>query len=243
MLTARLILTRAKPNRSTFSPGQSSGSGTSELSEAFGIIKDTVTSLMKTSIIIRDATPRDRYLQASTSTKTPFIDSFDISHVAHKFPKLDLDERQWLKERLGKAITQRRQYLKYCRDHHNRFEELETRQLNQSEGLSDNHTESGPKRDNHADITVKSLPASVFAPTDASTLQISKLKPFEDVSTEAVENTSDTLSQTSYATSVYEKDDGCRMIPPKLKEITDTFPFECPYCWSLQEINNEKLWR
>ena len=93
----------------------------SELNEVFGTVKDMITSLMKLSMIIRDATPRDRYLKAITSTKSPFIDAFDILHVGHKYPKVDTDDRIWLKERLGKAITQRRQYLKYCRDHHSKF--------------------------------------------------------------------------------------------------------------------------
>ncbi|KAL8788384.1 MAG: hypothetical protein Q9195_007342 [Heterodermia aff. obscurata] len=238
---ARLILTEAKPNRSTISPGQSSGSSTSELLETFGTTKDTVTSLMKTSIIIRDATPRDRYLQSSLSTKNPFVDSFDISHVAHKFPKLDLNERQWLKERLGKAITQRRQYLKYSRDHHNRFQEEEAPR---SEGLSSDYiSEYDGKPGQQASNTVKSLPVSTYAPTDASTLQISKLKPFEEVLNEGTENVSDTVSQTSYATSVHEDDDESKIYPPRLKEITNTFPFECPYCWNLQEIRNERSWR
>ena len=245
MFAARLILTEARPNRSTVSPDHSTGSGTSELLEAFGIIKDTVTSLMKTSIIIRDATPRDRYVQARISTKSPFIDSFDISHVAHKFPKLDLDERQWLKERLGKAVTQRRQYLKYCRDHHNRFQELEEKEAPHLDGLmgAGHISESDRKPDSHADKTVKSLPVSAFARTDASTLQTSKLKPLEEVSSEATENASDTVSRTSYATSVYDSEDESKIHPPRLKEITNTFPFECPFCWSLQEFSSERLWR
>ena len=206
------------------------------------MIKDAVTSLMKTSIIIRDATPRDRYVQASVSTKDPFIDSFDISHVAHKFPKLDLDERQWLKERLGKAVAQRRQFLKYCRDHHDRFQESQKKKAPGSGRLTDDHiSEPNRKPDGQAN-TSKSVPASAFVSTAASTLQISKLKPFE-VPSEATETISDTVSQTSYASSVYEDDDQSKIYPPTLKEITDTFPFECPYCWSLQEIRGEKSWR
>ena len=199
---------------------------------------------MKTSILIRDATPRDRYVQASLSSKSSFIDSFDISHVAHKFPRLDLDERQWLKERLGKAVTQRRQYLKYCRDHHDRFQEFQTKPAPRLEGLSDDHLpehDRNPGQQAHA--TVKSLPISAFAPTDASTLQISKLKPFDEVSGEATENTSDIVSQTSYATSVYDNDNESPIHPPKLIEITNKFPFECPYCWNLLEIKSERAWR
>ena len=199
---------------------------------------------MKTSIVIRDATPRDRYVQASISSKSLFIDSFDISHVAHKFPKLDLDERQWLKERLGKAVTQRRQYLKYSRDHHDRFQELGKKSAPSLEDRGGDHiSEYDRKPGQQADTTVKSLPTSAFAPTDASTLQISELKPLDEVSSEATENTSDIVSQTSYATSICDNDNESQIRPPKLKEITNTFPFECPYCWNLLEIKSERAWR
>ena len=197
---------------------------------------------MKTSIIIRDATPRDRYIKANESNRTPFIDSFDIAHVGHKFPKLDAEGRGWLKERLGKAITQRRQYLKYCREHHNKFrqpDEVEPSSIDQTPidvfpSGNNSRIQAG---------TVKSLPVSDFAPTDASTLQASMLRPGGSTSQDVVEDVSDAISHTSYANSVHDDRNESSLKLPNLVDIAQNFPFECPYCWGLQELRDEKSWR
>lgn len=94
---------------------------TTELDEIFQSLADSISSLFKISLLIRSATPRDRYSKAATSVKQPFDDTFDISHVSHKHTKLEKKENQWLRNRLGQAITQRRQYLRYCRDHHDKL--------------------------------------------------------------------------------------------------------------------------
>lgn len=206
------------------------------------MVKDAITSLMKTSIIIRQATSRDRYVKAGVSTKDPFIDTFDIAHVGHKFPKIDVEGRQWLKERLGKAITQRRQYLKYAREHHNKFQRTE-KDEGHLEVKAHSDVLGAESRSPDQAATVKSLPASAFAPTDASTLQTSKLKPMGSAVKDELEDLSDTYSQTSFATSVNNSDGESRLQPPRLRDVTNTSPFECPYCWTLQEIKDERKWR
>ena len=49
----------------------------------------------------------------------PFDAQFDIDHVRGKFPLLRKSD--WLEQRMGKAITQRRQYLRYCRQQRDRL--------------------------------------------------------------------------------------------------------------------------
>lgn len=90
----------------------------SELKEFLKSSGDTVTSLFKISVLIRSATTRDRYAKAATARGEPFDAHFDIDHVGHKF--LRVHRTDWLEKRLGKAITQRRQYLRYCRQHRER---------------------------------------------------------------------------------------------------------------------------
>lgn len=102
-------------------PTEEDGQEITELDEIFQSLADSVSSLFKISLLIRSATPRDRYAKAAASGKQPFDDSFDISHCGHKHPKLEEKENQWLRNRLGQAITQRRQFLKYCRDHHDKL--------------------------------------------------------------------------------------------------------------------------
>lgn len=182
---------------------------TSEISEVFDTIKDTITSLMKVSIVVRNATPRDRYIKAELAIKNSFLESFDIAHVGHKFPKVNIDTQTWLKERLGKAITQRQQYLKYCRDHHDKFSkstEHNELHFNLSSEIrnpvSSRDAENLGTQDRAG--TSRSVPTSAFAATDASTLQVSKLNSFGNEAEEKADSSSDKLSQTSYATSVHE---------------------------------------
>ena len=216
-------------------------SETSELNEACGMVKDAITSLMKISIVIRDATPRDRYIKAITSARYPFIDTFDISHVGHKFPKLSIKGQEWLRDRLGRAITQRRQYLKYCREHHERFQE--PNEASKSPSNMQPEIDVFKLESESKGGTVRSLPASAFAPTDASTLQASWLKPFQAKPEELVENVSDSHSETSYATSVHDDESQSRLHPPSLEDVAQGFPFECPYCWTLQDMKTERSWR
>ena len=244
-----------RPNRVAVASDMSSdlGSETSEFSEIFGTVKDTITSLMQTSIIIRNATPRDRYIRAQTSAKDPFLESFDIAHVGHKFPKIDSEGREWLKRRLGKAIAQRRQYLKYCREHNDKFsrsteqDQLDVDAPLKNKSLSGDLTRLGNTSPMSASRyeagTVRSVPTSALAPTDASTLQPSRLEVAEGMATGDAEDVSDSYSQTSYATSVHNDTNESKLHSPSLKDITNVFPFECPYCWTLQDFMTEKSWR
>lgn len=231
----------------------SSGPGfeTSEFKEIFGTVKDSITSLMQTSIIIRNATPRDRYIKAQSSTKYPFLEDFDIAHVGHKFPKLDSEGQEWLKSRLGKAIAQRRQYLKYCREHRDKFSPNEERDHPNVDVPSDSKEKFALPGDaslmprSHNEVgTVRSMPTSALAPTAASTLQPSRLGVIGGMTEGDAENTLDNYSQTSYATSVHDGNmSESKLRPPSLKDITSVFPFECPYCWTLQDVRNEGSWR
>jgi len=232
------ILTGKKPNRVAVS-----GPAASELHENCDIVKDVITSLMKTSIIIRDATPRDRYVKAVTTTGQPFTDLFDIAHVGQKFPRLDVEGRQWLKERLGKAITRRREYLRYCREHHDKFLDSNLNDVSSSQVLP--HVDSSLLKTGLKDRvgSARSSPATAFASTEASTLETYRLKPFEKRFKTIPEDLSDSYSQTSYATSVHDNEGEGKISPPSLKDIATIFPFECPYCWSLQETKDEKAWR
>lgn len=247
-----------KPNRVAVVSSVSSGPEIqiSEINEIFATVKDNITILMQTSIIIRNATPRDRYIKAQSSTNNPFLDSFDIAHVGHKFPKVDSEDQEWLKRRLGKAIAQRRQFLKYCREHHDKF--------SQSTHQDQPNVDVPVKRiDGHDDVafsgdgnlvsgsrekagTIRSVPTSALAPTDASTLHPSRLEVTGGVVEDETEDTQDDYSQTSYATSIHDGNASeSKLHPPSLRDITSVSPFlrECPYCWTLQKIVNEKLWR
>jgi hypothetical protein len=221
---------------------------TSEIQELFQSIPETITSLFKLSILIRNSSSRDRYAKAlSSASKAPFNEQFDIDHVGNKFPRLYRDDREWLRQRLGKAITQKRQYLRYCREHREKLSKL-SETSNTTEALSEPKMGStylavqGQQSEVVSDAqTVVSRPTSTLAPTIASTVVPAKFDHLEKLEEQ---NEDDNRSQTSYATSVNEDENDNRLSVVRLEEIAgNTQSFECPYCWTIQRINNQHAWR
>lgn len=114
------ILSGSRANRRMSEPEDSDDLESSdELSELHLSVDDSITSLFKVSMLVKKATKRDRYAKAASAKSDPFLAEFDMRHVADKYPKIRT--QPWLLERLGSAITQRRQFLRYCRDHKNRI--------------------------------------------------------------------------------------------------------------------------
>ena len=71
---------------------------------------------------------------------------------------------------------------------------------------------------------------STLTPTEASTLQPSQFP-------------SDNYSRPSYATSLREDKDEGQLCLPKLEDVTNSFPFECPYYRSLLAILTVRDWK
>jgi hypothetical protein len=213
----------------------------SELGELLESSSDTITSLFKISVLIRNATTRDRYAKAAKSQGLPFDAHFDIGHVGHKFPRIR--QTSWLEKRLGKAITQRRQYLRYCRQHRDRLETQHTSKSFVGNAIEKERPPSalGERRDESSQAA-KSYLESIKAPstqaiTTASTLMVNNLDKLDDISDEV-------QSQTSYATSANEDDSSCTIrIPPLPDEAFRGLPFECPYCWGPQLIKTRREWK
>lgn len=202
-------------------------------------MKETVASLFRISIIIRKGSPRDRFAKALSSKQSPFNESFDIGHVGHKFPLLNSDDRKWLKERLGKAITQRRMFLSYARDHRHRLgkEPTDLWQPDATERptIPIPATDWGGKsQSGHTNLT---KPASTLAPTAASTLRITDMQLLET-------DFHDDQSQTSYALSLGDDDDDSNLQLPRFSDVSKgESTFECPLCWTIQTIRKETSWR
>jgi hypothetical protein len=82
----------------------------SELHQLFAAVQGAVTQLFRLSMMIRKKTEKDDYNRAVYTV--PMDPTNDIIYVKGKHPIL-MKERLWLAERLGYAITSRRQYLLY----------------------------------------------------------------------------------------------------------------------------------
>ena len=208
----------------------------SEILEIFGSVTDSVEELFKLSMLIRNATPRDRYSKATVDPKNPFDDNYDIAHVGEKHPKLEQERNIWLKRVLGKAITQRREFLRYARNHRHK---LAADELPGIQSAAQTNMEMRPKpaiTESRAPTRQVSTPlTNSLGPTKASTLLPHNLENpeiFDD----------DAISTTSLVTSTVHDGENTRMSP--LSSVSNGRPsFECPYCWHIIRCKHQRSWR
>ncbi|KAF2241838.1 hypothetical protein BU26DRAFT_407990, partial [Trematosphaeria pertusa] len=199
-------------------------------------IEELLTDLLNT---LDHTSPRDRFAQSLASNHAPFDPAFDIHHVRHKFPLLDGEDQAWLAERLVKAITQRRQYLQYARDHRNKLSK-EPSDLWQPQDVS--HEEhafpaSGQLKQLRTGKTKANRPESTLSATVASTLRLTDI-------TMSQQDFQEDLSQTSYAQSIVEGGTESRLELPRLSDVSKgAETFECPFCFTIQSIQKEGSWR
>jgi hypothetical protein len=206
----------------------------SEAEELFESIKDTIASLFRLAVVIRNSSPRDRYARA-LGGHNPFTEHFDIFHVGEKFPKLDREQSRWLRDRLGEAVAQRRQYLRYAREHRHKLGkepvELWKPTVEAPKASLQVQAESQAARTNN------SRPVTTLADTTASTLFLQEASQVEM-------DFRDNQSQTSFAFSKGGEEYQDRIELPRLSEISKGHAsFECPFCWTIQAIRRENTWR
>lgn len=189
-------------------------------------------------MVLRRATPRDRYAKAaSVGTFNP---QFDIDYVWHKFPYA----RQlgdWLINRLGKANCRRREFFKYCKEHRQKLgtpassKGGERKHLNKSRGPREGLSVA---RFNSLAKTLVSSEPSTSNPTPTTASDY-----IEDFTEPMQVEESDERSVTSYATSIMVQEHDGLAFPPRPKESASGRPFECPFCYEIQEIKSERAWR
>ncbi|KAF4498433.1 Zinc finger transcription factor ace1 [Fusarium agapanthi] len=90
--------------------------GPSELSQTFPAIVEAINCLFRLSLSIHNPSPHDRFKKACL-TDTSGYKPFDVQHVCNKLAKAPKP----IAERLGKAISRRRQYFKYKELHHDKL--------------------------------------------------------------------------------------------------------------------------
>ena len=80
-------------------------------------VSDVIDCLLRLSVAIRNPAPHDRFATSaatSGSIDASHYEPFDVQHVRSKFSEIE----PFLADRLGRAISRRRQYLKYRESHH-----------------------------------------------------------------------------------------------------------------------------
>lgn len=214
-----------------------------EMKEIFGVLVKTVSNLFRISMMIRKATPRDRYAKALRSSRHRFIDQFDINHVAEKFPKLDRPECQWLKQRLGRAITLRREYLRYCQEHGASLSNRDPTNVGVHTAEAMMQTEAPVMAPNvHVtQSTAETRVALSQVVTEASTLNVAQL---QVARAEADDADNDGQSYTSVASSTALMDEYHALQLPRLQDVSKAqSDFECPLCCGIVDFKRERQWR
>ncbi|CAF3485991.1 unnamed protein product [Fusarium graminearum] len=84
-----------------------------EVAQIVQNVSDVVNCLLRLSVAIRNPAPHDRFMSFSSSEASHY-EPFDIQHVKNKFGEIE----PFLADRLGKAISRRREYFKYRESHH-----------------------------------------------------------------------------------------------------------------------------
>ncbi|KAH6694153.1 hypothetical protein F5X68DRAFT_49339 [Plectosphaerella plurivora] len=125
------ILSRDRPTRQMASaPSSPSGNGSDDDDEVeslddesdaddeahmmLEIISESIKTLFKIAVIIRKSGTRDRFSKALQMSTSSFSDVHDIDYVRQRHPKLRQHSRpESVTERLGSAISKRRQFIAY----------------------------------------------------------------------------------------------------------------------------------
>lgn len=217
--------------------------------EVLGAAVECCRGLLKTSTLIRNASSRDRFQTALQRSRDTFTDQFDINHTREKYPKLAKPGSEWLARRLGRAITLRRQFLRYCREHQDSLAHQGDNGVNSNPNpdqisnlppdLPSEKIRAGP----HLLLAVDSgmSQAGFTDPgTTASTLFAGQLDILQEVPDD------DGVSYTSGAHSDFAPGDDVVLELPSLQNLTKDNPtadFECPFCHIIQRFKRDKGWR
>ena len=78
------------------------------MEQIFYDITQIINSLYRLSMSVRDSTWRNRY-NKSANIDTTYFERFDVDHVRQKYPVA----QNFIIDRLGKALSRRRQFLRY----------------------------------------------------------------------------------------------------------------------------------
>jgi hypothetical protein len=205
-------------------PEQSKDELPTELAQLVSNMAEINRCLMRLSLAIRNPAPHDQFKE-STQIDVTHFEVFDVDHVRGKFPRA----ADYLVLRLGKAISRRRQYLRYRGDHRKKLEQGLAPQSHLQELAAPPqaaHTVAAPS-ENIESTVASSIPIAIKASASAAALD-------DDGYYE------DTLSQTSYASS---NSDPSRLCPPALPDGgQDGEPFECPLCFRFTSVRQATAW-
>lgn len=183
---------------------------TAELNEIAFFIQDTVDTLLSLSMILDNPAPHDR-LKATSFNDTSSYERYDLNHVQEKFTNLE----RWQAEKLGGAISRRRQYLQYCKSQNDRRGILA--------GKMTGDLDAQPQMSNSSPLFLTNKATNT-----------------NKLDEEEVDAQQEVMSQTSFATSTSQ--DNIQHVP-RLPNKALKGPFECPLCYFTIAIKSRTEWK
>ena len=173
---------------------------------------------------------------------TSFFEPFDINYARQRFPSA----KEFLVQRLGKAISKRRQWLKYREQHAlklGQFLDPAENILDSASTLSETTAttfEAPTVAFEHHNSFASNLPSG-GSHSLGSEPSISDLAAtFNLASLRRVQSMSTIATETTYATTF--GDEGRLRMPDIPEEGLDTQPFECSYCHHIVSVSNTHAW-
>ncbi|KAF3071412.1 hypothetical protein CFAM422_006400 [Trichoderma lentiforme] len=183
----------------------------SEITNILGDIGHIIDCLLRLSITIRNPARHDQFNSRVGVDIVSSYTQWDINHIREKFSRLD----DKLVDRLGMAMSRRRQYIKYREDHSKKL----------AHGLLGEHGEG-----ENATTIASSIPKKLK--DEENNAIFTKMDALLDNMSEA--------SGTSYANSIAATNE--LRVPSIPKEYIDG-PFLCPICHTLIIINDRNSWK
>ncbi|KAK4442334.1 hypothetical protein QBC34DRAFT_455118 [Podospora aff. communis PSN243] len=181
-----------------------------ELSQISDNVADMLDCLFRLAVSTRNPAPHDRFKRANRVDLSHF-EQFDIAHVREVLARAPTV----LAERLGKAITRRREYLEYRKAHHQRL----------ARGLED-----GQAADDTVSTVASSIPQNLRTPT----VELAKLPVIDEDRASDGEGTETTVGSSLVS--------GERSrIPPLPTDAYDR-PFVCPFCGDMISATTTRAW-
>ncbi|KAK8199481.1 uncharacterized protein BKA78DRAFT_8318 [Phyllosticta capitalensis] len=182
-----------------------------ELGQLMKGVKQSITDLLRISMVIRKPAAHDHFAHFN-QVPTSHFEVFDLRHIQDKFPKAS----PILVERLAKATSSRRNYLKYRED----------RQINLSAGI-----------ENFESLDSSSRPPPSIVATSLNTVVKNRTQLDDDAYSDAG------ATETSFASSFQGELNNELKLPRIPKEGRVGAPFQCPLCFGIISAKTENAWK
>ncbi|KAL7789571.1 hypothetical protein V8C43DRAFT_97014 [Trichoderma afarasin] len=183
----------------------------SEIVTILGDIGHIIDCLLRLSITIRNPARHDQFNSRAGADTVSSYSEWDMKHIREKFDRLDGK----LVDRLGMAMSRRRQYIKYREEHSKKL----------AHGLLDEAGEG-----ENATTIASSIPKKLKDEENAA--MFTKMDTLLDNMSE--------VSGTSYANSIAATNE--LRVPSIPKEYING-PFLCPICHTLIIVNDRNSWK